>query len=86
MKSKDEPNALNTEDGRYRAEFRAAARERLRDYVESITTPAPRFGNNAFVCPCCKSGTGNNGKYTPAFFLFRTRAGELHFKCHACDI
>lgn len=86
MKSKDGLNVLSFEDENYRSEFRAAARERLRDYVESITTPAPRFGGNAFVCPCCKSGTGNNGKYTPAFFLFRTKAGELHFKCHACDI
>lgn len=86
MNTKDEPHVIDTENKRYRAEFHAAARERLRDYVESVTTPVPHFGNNAFVCPCCKSGTGNNGKYTPAFFLFRTKTGELRFKCHACDI
>lgn len=86
MNTKDKPNVLGAENERYHAEFHAAAREHLRDYVESVTTPAPRFGNNAFVCPCCKSGTGNNGKYTPAFFLFRTKTGELRFKCHACDI
>lgn len=86
MNTKDDLDVLDAENERYLAEFRAAARERLRDYVESVTSPAPRFGNNAFVCPCCKSGTGNNGKYTPAFFLFRTKTGELRFKCHACDI
>ena len=85
MKTKDELNALDAEDARYRAEFRAVARERLRDYVEAVTKPAPRFGANAYVCPCCGSGTGNNGHFTPAFGLFRTQEGELHFKCHACD-
>ena len=86
MITKEELNTLDTEDARYREDFHNAAREHLRDYVEHITEAAPRFGKNAYVCPCCKSGTGNNGKYTPAFYLFRTRRGELHFKCHACDI
>ncbi len=85
MKTKDELNALDAADARYRAEFRAAARERLRDYVEAVTKPVPRFGHNAYICPCCNSGTGNNGRYTPAFTLFRTQEGELRFKCHACD-
>lgn len=86
MKTREELNILDFEDARYRSEFRSAAREHLRDYVEAVTEPVPRFGSNSFICPCCKSGTGNNGKYTPAFTLFRTQAGELHFKCHACDI
>ena len=85
MKTKDELNALDVEDARYRAEFRTVARERLRDYVEAVTKPAPRFGANAYVCPCCGSGSGNNGHFTPAFGLFRTQEGELRFKCHACD-
>ena len=84
MKTKNELNALDVEDARYRAEFRAAARERLRDYVEAMAKPVPRFGHNAYVCPCCGSGSGNNGNYTPAFGLFRTQEGELRFKCHAC--
>ncbi len=85
MKTKDELNALDAIDTRYRSEFRSAARERLRDYVEAVTKPVPRFGHNAYICPCCNSGTGNNGRYTPAFTLFRTQEGELRFKCHACD-
>ena len=85
MKTKDELNALDAEDARYRADFRAAARERLHDYVEAVAKPMPRFGHNAYVCPCCGSGSGNNGNYTPAFGLFRTQEGELHFKCHACN-
>lgn len=86
MKTKEELNVLDSEDARYRWEFRRVAREHLRDYVEAVTTPMPRFGSNAFICPCCKSGAGNNGNYTPGFTLFRTQAGELRFKCHACGV
>lgn len=86
MITKEELNALDSQDARYREEFHDVAREHLRDYVEHVTRPAPHFGSSAFICPCCKSGEGNNGKYTPAFSLFRTRRGELRFKCHACDI
>ena len=46
MKTTDELNALDAEDAHYRQEFRVAARERLRDYVEAITKPVPRFGAN----------------------------------------
>lgn len=79
-------NALDAADALYMDRFRSLAREHLRSYVEAVTTAAPHFGNNAFICPNCKSGTGNNSKYTPAFFLFRHREGGLRYKCHACDI
>ncbi|MBR5258961.1 MAG: toprim domain-containing protein [Eggerthellaceae bacterium] len=84
MNTKDELNTLDAEDAHYRRKFRVAARERLRDYVEAVTKPVPRFGISAYVCPCCNSGSGNNGNFTPAFGLFRTQEGELRFKCHAC--
>lgn len=86
MNEKIDLNALDAADARYLEQFRNLASERLRDYVESITDSAPTFGNNAFICPACKSGTGNNNKFTPAFFLFRHREGGLRYKCHACDI
>ena len=68
-------------------EFVSKAKEHLRDYVESVSIQVPRFGPNAYNCPCCGSGTGKN--HTPAFFLFRTApklGNELHFKCHSCGV
>lgn len=46
----------------------AELRTHLRDYVERITTHAPRDRDrNAYICPLCGSGTGVNG--TCAFKL-----------------
>lgn len=86
MDRKLDLNALDAADARYMEQFKAVASEHLRDYVEAVTDAAPSFGPDAYICPSCKSGTGNNGKFTPAFHLFRHRDGSLHYKCHACDI
>ena len=82
---KDELNALDALHDTYESEFKQVAREHLREYADAVTSPVPRFGPNAYICPCCGSGSGKNGHYTPAFYLFRTKDGELRFKCHSCD-
>lgn len=86
MDQKLDLNALDASDARYMERFKSVASEHLRDYVEAVTDAAPSFGSNAYICPSCKSGTGNNNKFTPAFYLFRHREGGLRYKCHACDI
>ena len=83
---KDSLNELDALTALYDMEFRKAANMHLREYVESVTDAMPRFGPNAYACPCCGSGTGANGHYTPAFHLFRKQNGEMAFKCHACGI
>ena len=81
---KEELNALDSLTASYEQDFRKAAKEHLRDYVEAVTTAVPAAGRNFFICPCCKSGSGNNNHFTPAFHLYRAKSGDLHFKCFAC--
>lgn len=83
---KDELNALDRATAVYEAQFQRLAKEHLRDYVESLTTAMSGFGPDFYVCPCCKSGSGNNRHFTPGFHLFRHHSGNMHFKCHACGV
>lgn len=85
LKKKLDLNALDAADARYVDQFRRTAREHLQSYVEAVMQAAPRFGNNAYVCPSCKNSTGSN-QLIPAFFLFRNREGGLRFKCNVCGI
>ena len=57
-----------------------AIKERLTDYVESITYHSPKGSRKAYICPLCDSGTGRN--QTGAFTI--TPDG-LSWKCFACD-
>ena len=57
-----------------------AVKERLTEYVESITDHSRKGNKKAYVCPICGSGTGRNK--TGAFTI--TKDG-LKWKCFACD-
>lgn len=57
-----------------------ALKERLTEYVESITDHSSKGNKRAYVCPICGSGTGRNK--TGAFTI--TKDG-LKWKCFACD-
>ena len=57
-----------------------AVKERLTEYVESITDHSSKGNKRAYVCPICGSGTGRNK--TGAFTI--TKDG-LKWKCFACD-
>ena len=57
-----------------------AVKERLTEYVESITDHSAKGNRKAYVCPLCGSGTGRNK--TGAFTI--TKDG-LKWKCFACD-
>ena len=57
-----------------------ALKERLTEYVESITDHSAKGNRKAYVCPICGSGTGRNK--TGAFTI--TKDG-LKWKCFACD-
>ena len=57
-----------------------AVKERLTEYVESITEHSAKGNRKAYVCPICGSGTGRNK--TGAFTI--TKDG-LKWKCFACD-
>lgn len=57
-----------------------AVKERLTEYVESITDHSAKGNRKAYVCPICGSGTGRNK--TGAFTI--TPDG-LKWKCFACD-
>ena len=57
-----------------------ALKERLTEYVESITDHSRKGNKKAYVCPLCGSGTGRNK--TGAFTI--TKDG-LKWKCFACD-
>ena len=57
-----------------------AVKERLTEYVESITDHSAKGNRKAYVCPICGSGTGRNK--TGAFTI--TKDG-LKWKCFACD-
>lgn len=83
---KEELNTLDSLYANYEADFARVAKKHLRDYVASVTNPVPRFGSNAYICPCCGSGSGKNNHYTPAFFLFQAADGTPLFKCHSCDV
>lgn len=82
---KDDLNTLDSLSDEYEAEFTRLAKRHLRRYVKSVAEPAARFGPDAYICPCCGSGTGKNNQYTPAFFLFQAADGTPLFKCHSCD-
>lgn len=82
----DELNQLDSLTMQYETEFRRTAKEHLREYVETLTTAVPSFGSNFYICPCCKSGSGRNNHFTPAFHLYRSKSGDLHYKCHSCGI
>ena len=55
-------------------------KERLTEYVESITDHSAKGNRKAYVCPLCGSGTGRNK--TGAFTI--TPDGHS-WKCFACD-
>ena len=57
-----------------------ALKQRLTEYVESITDHSRKGNKKAYVCPLCGSGTGRNK--TGAFTI--TKDG-LKWKCFACD-
>lgn len=57
-----------------------AIKERLTEYVESITDHSRKGNKKAYVCPLCGSGTGRNA--TGAFTI--TPDGNS-WKCFACD-
>ena len=57
-----------------------ALKERLTEYVESITDHSSKGNKRAYVCPICGSGTGRNK--TGAFTI--TPDGH-RWKCFACD-
>ena len=57
-----------------------ALKERLTEYVESITDHSRKGNKKAYVCPLCGSGTGRNA--TGAFTI--TPDGH-RWKCFACD-
>ena len=57
-----------------------ALKERLTEYVESITDHSAKGNRKAYVCPLCGSGTGRNK--TGAFTI--TPDGH-RWKCFACD-
>ena len=57
-----------------------AVKERLTEYVESITDHSRKGNKKAYVCPLCSSGTGRNA--TGAFTI--TPDGN-NWKCFACD-
>ena len=63
-----------------RQEATEAVKERLTEYVESITDHSAKGNRKAYVCPICGSGTGRNK--TGAFTI--TPDG-LTWKCFACD-
>ena len=63
-----------------RQEATEAVKERLTEYVESITDHSRKGNKKAYVCPICGSGTGRNA--TGAFTI--TKDG-LKWKCFACD-
>ena len=62
-----------------RQEATEAIKERLTEYVESITDHSAKGNRKAYVCPLCGSGTGRNK--TGAFTI--TPDG-LSWKCFAC--
>nr|WP_012477139.1 DnaB-like helicase C-terminal domain-containing protein [Streptococcus thermophilus]ABC55705.1 putative primase-helicase [Streptococcus thermophilus] len=62
-----------------RQEATEAIKERLTEYVESITDHSAKGNRKAYVCPLCGSGTGRNK--TGAFTI--TKDG-LSWKCFAC--
>ena len=82
--TKKERNDFALASDTYKADFIRIAKMHLPRYTESVTEATPRFGSNAFVCPCCGSGSGKNKQYTPAFFLFQATDGAPLFKCHSC--
>ena len=57
-----------------------AVKERLTEYVESITDHSRKGNKKAYICPLCSSGTGRNA--TGAFTI--TTDGNS-WKCFACD-
>lgn len=63
-----------------RQEATEAVKERLTEYVESITEHSTKGNRRAYVCPLCGSGSGRNK--TGAFTI--TPDG-LSWKCFACD-
>lgn len=52
--------------------------QRLRDYVEDITTKSK--GQNMYICPLCGSGTGKS--HTGAFSV--NSKDPTHWKCFSC--
>lgn len=63
-----------------RQEVTEALKERLTEYVESITDHSAKGNRKAYVCPLCGSGTGRSK--TGAFTI--TPDGKS-WKCFACD-
>lgn len=63
-----------------RQEATEAIKERLTEYVESITDHSAKGNRKAYVCPLCGSGSGKNK--TGAFTI--TPDGHS-WKCFACD-
>ena len=61
-------------------EVTEAVKERLTEYVESITDHSRKGNKKAYICPLCSSGTGRNA--TGAFTI--TPDG-YNWKCFACD-
>ena len=61
-------------------EVTEAVKERLTEYVESITDHSRKGNKKAYICPLCSSGTGRNA--TGAFTI--TPEGNS-WKCFACD-
>ena len=58
-------------------EAREFLKQRLKDYVESITQRSK--GTNMYVCPLCGSGTGN--KHSGAFSI----KNSVSWKCFSCN-
>ena len=50
-------------------------------FVEENLEPSPNAGRGMYVCPLCKSGTGEHG--TGAFNIYSSN-GVPAWKCHAC--
>lgn len=74
----------------YGREFVDDAAEHIREYLDYHGYPVlkqDRYKGDVrtwHICPCCGSGSGNNGKYTPAFNVYRGKYGDLRWGCFAC--
>ena len=78
-------------EDRYGKDFIAEASESIREYLDCHGYPAirqDRYKGDVrtwHICPCCGSGSGNNGHFTPAFNVYRGKNGGLRWGCFACS-
>lgn len=67
-----------------RNEAKNCVKERLEEYVQSITRRDEKAGRDKYVCPICHSGEKKDG----AFYLFSksNNGNKDHFKCFSCNV